>query len=121
MRYEPVDDLGGDTTRGRARARTPVVEFPGMTEEFRRLAETATGQHGAVTTSQIRDAGITAGQLRSRVQSGILIRSGVHTYRDPMVDRSTLGDLRELVLDCGAETFVSGPTAAAMHGFDGIS
>jgi hypothetical protein len=92
-----------------------------MTEEFRRLAETATGQHGAVTTSQIRDAGITAGQLRSRVQSGILIRSGVHTYRDPMVDRSTLGDLRELVLDCGAETFVSGPTAAAMHGFDGIS
>jgi hypothetical protein len=32
-----------------------------------------------------------------------------------------LGDLRELVLDCGPDTFVSGPTAAALHRFDGIS
>ncbi len=38
-----------------------------------------------------------------------------------MVERSTVGDLRELVLDCGVDTFVSGPTAAALHGFDGIS
>jgi hypothetical protein len=92
-----------------------------MTNEFRRLAEIATGQHGAITTDQIRDAGITAGQLRRRVQSGILQPSGVHTYRDPFVERSALGDLRELVMDCGKDTFVSGPTAAALHGFDGIS
>ena len=72
-----------------------------MTEEFRRLADDTTGQHGVVTGSQIRDAGITAGQLRRRVQSGILIKSGVHTFRDPLVDRTRLGDLRELVLDCG--------------------
>ncbi len=92
-----------------------------MTDEFRRLAEIATGQHGAVTTDQIRSAGITTGQLRGRVQSGILHPSGVHTYRDPFVERSVLGDLRELVVDCGADTFVSGPSAAALHGFDGIS
>ena len=92
-----------------------------MTDEFRRLADNTTGQHGVVTGSQIRDAGITAGQLRGRVQSGILIKSGVHTFRDPLVDRTHLGDVRELVLDCGPDTFVSGPTAAALHHFDGIS
>src|SRR6478736_3549488 len=91
-----------------------------MTDEFRRLAEIATGQHGVVTAAQIRAAGISAGQLRRRVQSGILEPTGMHTYRDPFVDRTALGDLRELVLDCGPDTFVSGPTAAALHGFDGF-
>ena len=47
-----------------------------MPGEFRRLADTATGQHGAVTASQIGDAGITASGLRRRVQSGVLERIG---------------------------------------------
>jgi hypothetical protein len=37
-----------------------------------------------------------------------------------MVASSALADLGGLVLDCGTNTFVSGPTAAALHGFDGF-
>jgi hypothetical protein len=91
-----------------------------MTEDFRRLAELATGQHGAVTASQIGDAGISPAQLRRRVQSGVLVPTGPHTFRSPLVASSGLADLGALVLDCGANTFVSGPTAAALHGFDGF-
>jgi Transcriptional regulator, AbiEi antitoxin len=91
-----------------------------MPGEFRRLADTATGQHAAITASQIGDAGISASGLRRRVQSGVLERIGVHTYRSPFVAPSALGDLGALVLDCGTGTFVSGPTAAALHGFDGF-
>ncbi len=91
-----------------------------MTGDVRRLADLATGQHGAITASQIGDAGISPSGLRSRVQSGILEQIGSHTFRSPFVAASPLGDLAGLLLDCGREAFVSGPTAAALHGFDGF-
>jgi len=91
-----------------------------MAEELRRLADTATGQHGALTADQIELAGITPGQLRRRVQSGVLDKVGAHTFRSPFVPESELADLHALVLDCGRDAFVSGPTAAALHGFDGF-
>jgi hypothetical protein len=37
-----------------------------------------------------------------------------------MAGTSALADVATLVLDCGRDTFVSGPTAAALHGFDGF-
>jgi Transcriptional regulator, AbiEi antitoxin len=91
-----------------------------MPGEFRRLADTATGQHGAVTARQIGEAGISPSGLRRRIQSGVLERVGAHTYRSPFVPPSALDDLAGLVLDCGVDTFVSGPTAAALLGFDGF-
>jgi hypothetical protein len=91
-----------------------------MTGDVRRLADLATGQHGAVTASQIGDAGISPRGLRSRVQSGVLERIGSHTYRSPFVAASPLADLAALLLDCGGQAFASGPTAAALHGFDGF-
>jgi hypothetical protein len=91
-----------------------------MTEKFRRLADATTGQHGVVTAGQIGAAGIHPGELRRRVQSGVLVKSGAHTYRSPLAPASAIAELVALVLDCGAEAFVSGPTAAALHGFDGF-
>ena len=90
-----------------------------MTADIRRVADIATGQHGAITASQIGAAGISSSGLRSRVQSGVLERTGSHTFRSPFAASTPLADLAALVLDCGQDAFVSGPTAAALHGFDG--
>jgi len=91
-----------------------------MTADNRPLADITNGQHGAITASQIIDAGISPSGLRRRVQSGVLERVGVHTFRSPFAATSALADLTALVLDCGDDAFVSGPTAAALHGFDGF-
>jgi hypothetical protein len=91
-----------------------------MTDDIRRLADIATGQHGAITASQVGDAGVSVSGLRSRVQSGLLEQVGAHTYRSPFAASSPLADLAALVLDCGEHAFVSGPTAAALHGLDGF-
>ncbi len=90
-----------------------------MPEGLRRLTTTATGQHGAFTKKQARDAGLTDAQLRSRVQSGSLDRQGVRTFRSPLTPLTFVGDLTALVLDIGEPCWVSGPTAAALWGFDG--
>ena len=85
------------------------------------MADIATGQHGAITARQLGDAGISPSGLRRRVQSGILERIGTRTYRSPLFPPSTLADLATLIVDCGADARASGPTAAALHGFDGFS
>lgn len=91
-----------------------------MPEGLRRIATTATGQHGAFTKNQARDAGFTDAQLRGRVQSGSLDRPGVRTFRSPLTPRSPIGDLTTLILDIGEPCWISGPTAAALWGFDGF-
>lgn len=91
-----------------------------MTEDFRRLGELATGQYGAATRRQIDSTGISPGQRRRSVQRGLLVPAGVHTFRSTMSPSSPIADLAALVLDCGRQAFVSGPTAAALHGFDGF-
>jgi hypothetical protein len=89
-----------------------------MTHPDRRLAADATGQRGAFTAAQARAAGMSARQLRSRVQSGSLERTGVRTYRSALTPPSALGELHSLVLDIGSPCWVSGPSAAALHRFD---
>lgn len=91
-----------------------------MTTTERRIAALATGQLGLVTRRQANDAAITDNQLRSRVKSGSLIQVGVHTFRLPGAPATPLCDLRALVLDLGGAVWASGPTAAALHGFDGF-
>ena len=92
-----------------------------MTEDIRRLADIATGQHGAITATPSATPRISVSGLRRRVQSGVLERVGAHTYRSPFVPdlaarrpRGARARLRP------ADTFVSGPSAAALHGFDGF-
>jgi len=89
-----------------------------MDDELRRLANMSAHQHGALTATQFDDAGIDPGRRRRRVQGGGIDRIGARTFRSPFVPASELSDLHALVLDCGLDAFVSGPTAAALLGFD---
>ena len=82
--------------------------------------DVATGQFGSVTRSQLRQAGVARSELRRRIQSGVLEQTGVHTYRSPMIPVTELHDLAAVLLDCGPNAWASGPTAAALHGFDGF-
>ena len=91
-----------------------------MTGELKPLAEFATDQHGNITVSQARAAGLTGRRLRQRVQDAVLERAGAHVLRSPFVECTALGDLAVLVLDIGDTAVVSGPTALAVHEFDGV-
>ena len=90
-----------------------------MTHATERLMALATGQLGAFTRTQANDLGLSDRQLRSRVQSGILIQNGPNAFRVAGAPTTPLAELRTLVLDIGEPAWVSGPTAAALHGFDG--
>ena len=80
-----------------------------MTEHLRPVADIATGQHGAVTAAQMAAAGMSSSELRRRVQSDALEPIGSHTYRSPFADRSTVGNLAAVVLDCSPDAVASGP------------
>src|SRR3954463_10803931 len=85
-----------------------------MPDGLRRMTTAAKGQHGAFTRNQAHQAGFTDAQLRSRVQSGSLDRSGVRTFRSPLTPHSLLGDVTALVLDIGQPCWISGTTAVAL-------
>jgi hypothetical protein len=91
-----------------------------MTITDRRLAAIATGQLGIVTRAQAREAGLSDRQLQNRVQSGSLVRMGVDAFRFAGSPRTVRSDVLALVLDIGGDVRVSGPTAAALFGFDGF-
>lgn len=93
----------------------------GVPDALRRVADTATGQHGAITAEQIGMAGLSPDQLRRRVQSGILDQVLPHTFRSPFSAPSPRADIASLVLDCAPEAFASGPSAAALHQLDGFA
>jgi hypothetical protein len=92
-----------------------------MTRADRRIAATATGQLGAFTRQQAHAAGLTDRQLRGRVQSGFLEQVGANTFRSPTLRHTAQADLVALLLDIGEPCWASGPTAAALHGFDGFA
>lgn len=92
-----------------------------MTSATARLMALATGQLGAFTRSQAHEHGLSDHQLRSRVQSGFLVQTGPNTFRVAGSPITKEAELRHVVLDIGEPSWVSGPTAAALHGFDGFS
>lgn len=91
-----------------------------MNAPFRHLAESSAVQHGVVTSAQVAAAGVTPDVLRRQVRSGVLERVGVRTYRSPFVRSTALVGLAGLLFDLGPDAFACGPTAAALHGFDGF-
>jgi very-short-patch-repair endonuclease len=91
-----------------------------MTTTNRRIAAIATGQLGLLSRRQAEDAGITGNQLRSRVTSGSLLQVGANTFRLPGADATAVCELRALMMDIGDDVWASGPTAAALQGFDGF-
>lgn len=92
-----------------------------MTLNHRRITAIATGQLGTVTRAQAHAAGLSNFQLRHRVQSGVLDQVGPNAFSVPMIDSSQEVQLNALLLDIGGAVWVSGPTAAALYGFDGFS
>jgi len=90
-----------------------------MTNTYRRILAVASGQLGLLSRRQANGVGVTNAQLRSRVSSGSLIQVGTDTFRLPGAPTSASAELRALMLDVGGEVWASGPTAAALHGFDG--
>lgn len=54
-----------------------------------------------------------------RVTSGTLDQIGHQTYQLPGAPKDAPALLRALVLDIGGDVWLSGTTAAALHGFDG--
>ncbi len=85
-----------------------------MTDQLHRLVDVATGQHGAIAPHQAELVGVTHRELRRRVQSGVLHKSGVHVVRSPFIEATPLADLAAVVLDCGSGAVASGRTAAAL-------
>jgi hypothetical protein len=90
-----------------------------MTNLYRRITAVATGQLGLLSRQQANGVGMTNAQLRNRVSSGSLIQVGTDTFRLPGAPAGAIADLRALMLDIGGDVWASGPTAAALHGFDG--
>lgn len=99
---------------------TPIGLSDRMTNADRRLTTDTTGQLGAFSREQAHAAGLSGDQLRRRVQSGIFEPVGSNAYRTPYAARTTRSDLAALIVDVGEPCWVSGPTAAALHGFDGF-
>lgn len=91
-----------------------------MTNSYERLMALATGQLGTFTRAQAYDHGLSDRQLRSRVQSGFLVQTGPNSFRVAGSPSTLLAELNALVLDVGDPVWVGGPTAAALHGFDGF-
>lgn len=91
-----------------------------MTDQIRHLVDVSTGQHGAIASHQASLVGVSSRQLRRRVQSGILTKSGTHVVRSPFVESTGIADLAAFVLDCGPGALASGLSAAALHEFDGV-
>ena len=92
-----------------------------MTTTYRRIMAVATGQLGLLSRQQANGVGVSNAQLRSRVSSGSLIQVGTDTFRLPGAPTNTIDELRALLIDIGGDAWASGPTAAALHGFDGFS
>lgn len=92
-----------------------------MTLSDRRVAAIATGQLGAFTRAQANDVGLSDRQLRSRVKSGILTQTGPNSFRFTGAPTSLNIELADVLMSIGGDVWCSGPTAAALHGFDGFS
>lgn len=91
-----------------------------MTRATRRLTAIATGQLGVFSRQQAHAAEVTDDELRGRVQSGLLEQAGPHVFRVAGAPTTPHSKLKELMLDVGDPCWASGPSAAALHGFDGF-
>jgi hypothetical protein len=87
--------------------------------KYDRLRPVAGGQLGAFTSKQANLVGVSNRELRSRVHSGTLDKSGVRTYREPLTIPTPLAELTALVLDVQPPCWISETTGAALYNFDG--
>lgn len=82
------------------------------------LLQLARRQHGTLTRAQLRAADVSDATLRRWVDTGLAARPGPNTIRFIGGPPQALDDLAALLLDIGGSVRASGPTAAALLGFD---
>lgn len=99
---------------------TPFVHAPGMETPDHRLAALARAQHGVIGRQQARGCGLSDKQLRARVARGHLEVLGPNSFRVAGSPPDPRGRVLALLLDVGHDARACGPTAAALHGFDGF-
>jgi very-short-patch-repair endonuclease len=80
----------------------------------------ARSQKGAFSRAQAHGVGLTDDRLRARVRDGWLQQIGPNAFRFPGTDLSAQAQLLGLVIDVGEPCWAFGPTAAALHRFDGF-
>ena len=104
--------------RSNTRVVTPIGLDDDMTNADRRLTMIATGQLATFSRRQAHDVGVSDRQLRRRVQSGILIKSGPNGFRSAMSPISPLTSSTDVPRHRrpGVDTR---PSRAALLGFDG--
>jgi hypothetical protein len=85
-----------------------------------RLAACAAAQRGCISRAQAADAGFGSRRLETLVHRGVLAQIGPGAFRIAGAPLTVWSNLHGLVLDVGGQVWVSGPTAAALHGFDGF-
>jgi very-short-patch-repair endonuclease len=85
------------------------------------IAAIAARQRGAFTRQQAHAVGLTDDRLKARVREGLLVRIGPNALRFPGTDATALDRLTGLMLDVGEPCWAFGPSAAALHRFDGFS
>jgi predicted transcriptional regulator of viral defense system len=91
------------------------MQHPGRTVE-RESARIAGGAHGVVTRAQLLNAGVTPQEIRSRVESGYLLREHRGVYRVGHRAPTTEATYLAAVLAAGEGALLSGLAAAHLHG-----
>lgn len=91
------------------------------TTPFEQLMASLPRNARSFTRAEAARYGINAASLRTLVTNGFIIPSGPHSFTTPLADNSPLATLTRLITDIGDPVFASGPTAAALHGFDGFA
>jgi very-short-patch-repair endonuclease len=84
------------------------------------IVAVARRQMGAFSRGQAHEAGLTDERLRARVREGWLQQIGPNAFRFPGTDLAPRAQLLGLMIDIGEPCWAFGPTAAALHGFDGF-
>jgi very-short-patch-repair endonuclease len=84
------------------------------------IVAVARRQHGAFSRQQAHAVGLTDDRLTARVRQGWLERIGPNAFRFPGTDLTPQAQLIGLMIDVGEPCWAYGPTAAALHRFDGF-
>ena len=93
-----------------------VVVRPKVSTPEQRLARIGGCNHGVVTIAQLREAGITPGEIKHRVRIGALIRVHRGVYRVGHAAPNLEAHYLAAVRACGNGAVLSGHAAAHLHG-----
>ena len=93
-----------------------VVVRPNVTRAEREIARIAGGQHGVVTRAQLLRAGLTAAEIKHRLQAGALLREYTGVYRVGHRAPSVEAGYMAAVLAAGDGAVLSGRPAGHLLG-----